>query len=132
MSKENKITGDGNCFEVAAGIVALFDSPFAVGDGERDAITVLAAMQLTELDLLLTHAMVRRPSDGLMHPHAWVEIPTEQLVVDFSNGHRSIMQQKMYYELGHVENVTHFTASEAKHNLLEHGTYGPWENDDGE
>jgi len=129
MTEALPTTGDGDCFEVAASVLALFDKPYALDDGAKDAQKILATMDLLATDLLLVHGKVTRPSDGFQHDHAWVEIPEQMLVVDFSNGLRCIAHKFHYYEMGCIDGTVEYTCSETTKNLLEHETYGPWEND---
>lgn len=120
------MNGNGDCFEVAGNIVALFDKPYALGDSEKAAIMVLTAMDVSEDDLVLVHGLVRRSTDGFQHVHAWVEIPEMRLAVDFSNGHNTVMPREHYRNLGQAERTFEFTPEQAQRMLLEHETYGPW------
>lgn len=117
---------DGDCFKVAANIVALYDMPLATGDSEREAIKTLNVMGVSSDSLLLVHGLVMRPTDKLQHAHAWVEVPHMHLVVDYSNGHRAIVHKHMYYEAGEIEGEIQYNRIETRRAMVDYETYGPW------
>ena len=130
MTEEHK---DGDCFVVAAEIVAQFDMPLSCGQqNAREAITLLRLMDVQHHDLVLVHGQVTRVNDGLKHTHAWVEygITSKDVVVDFSNGHHHLIPAVVYYSVGKIEDTTKYDSNTTKQMMLKHGSYGPWEDDD--
>ena len=92
------------------------------------------AMILAELsELTLAHGVVsgRGPLQGVRFSHGWIEGVRDGLrwAVDLSNGKQVAVPVELYYALGHIRSneVTHYTASEARRRLVDHAHYGPWE-----
>lgn len=125
MNWEGK--GKGDCFEVAANIVGLFNMALITGDAEQAAIKLLTVMDVKQTDIRLVHGWVARPGDGLMHPHAWVEIPEMQLVLDHSNGHKALMHRERYRQLGKVKGTLEYDYEQARKMMVDYATYGPWD-----
>ncbi len=122
---------DGDCFVVAANIVSLFDHPAAklyAGGSVAAAIEVASALGLSEHDLTLAHGLVTRKADGRVHCHAWVELEGLHLVLEYSNGHTSLLPVTMYYAVGEIiaEEVVKYSCDETRRMMVEHETYGPW------
>ena len=121
---------NGDCFEVAANIVSVYNMQYAATTAASSAgIEVLKAMDVEEDELMLVHGWVTRPTDGRRHEHGWVEMILHELVVDFSNGHHSIIPKELYYRAGCIDEdeLVTYTEAQAKRMMVEHETYGPWE-----
>lgn len=73
---------------------------------------------------LLCHGTVWHPDVG-WHGHCWIEL-NEDVVVDFSNGHRAVLRREVYYRIGKVKDVRRYDAEQARELVLREGTYGPW------
>lgn len=74
---------------------------------------------------LLCHGVVWHAKTG-WHGHCWLEL-NEDVVLDMSNGHQSIMRKEAYYAAGKVRDVRSYTAEQAMKMMSTKGTYGPWE-----
>ena len=125
---------NGDCFVVAAEIVAQFDMPLSCGqEGARGAIKLLGLMDVQQHELVLVHGQVTRHTDGLKHTHGWVEIKTmNDVVVDFSNGHHALAPHADYYKAGQIEDTIKYEFDEVKQMMVKHATYGPWPNEEEE
>jgi hypothetical protein len=106
---------DGDCYEVAAKLVALDD----VFPG-----------------YLVCHgtATGRGPIAGQRFGHAWIEgeLSGTPVVFDFSNGLKTIVPRGTYYRLGEInpDEVRRYTAKEACVLMLKTGHFGPWEQEE--
>jgi hypothetical protein len=126
---------DGDCFVVAAHIVALFDRPFALSAAESKARELALAIGREDYHIALVHGWVTRPTDGKRHVHAWVEIPDVRLVLDYSNGLEVMTPIAHYYKAGKIneDTIRHYDRDETRELLIAHEHYGPWhEMDDAE
>ena len=123
---------DGDCFKVAASIVALFDCQFALTKSEFAATELVRAIGREEYNVYLTHGWVTRPTDGVRHEHAWVEIPDVRLVIDYSNGLEVMTPIAHYYKAGKVNPacIKQYGYDETRQLLVKHEHYGPWEDMD--
>ena len=74
------------------------------------------------MDGLLCHGTVWHPGVG-WHGHCWIEL-TEDVVMDFSNGHHAVLRRETYYEVGKVKDIKRYNAEEARELMLHEGTYG--------
>lgn len=76
---------------------------------------------------ILVHgeALGRGKIVGVPHAHAWVEIGG--VVLDFSNNKQIAVDCDVYYKLGEIRNTVNYSLSDMKIALLEHNTYGPWD-----
>lgn len=102
--------GDGDCFMVAANMVA--DNQF-IGKFK---------------DPVLVHGMAlgRGKIRGVRFSHAWVEDGDE--VFDHSNGLRiDGLPRDAYYAIGKIEDTARYTVRETRRLLLKLQHYGPWE-----
>lgn len=77
----------------------------------------------------LVHGMVRHPTAGFYHVHAWVEVVSEvgPMVMDFSNGNVAYLDRDCYYALGQIKKVQRYSPKAVFVNTLHYETYGPWE-----
>lgn len=119
---------DGDCFVVAANIIACFGMNLLADDAARDAIKTLKSLSIGNDELWLCHGIVTRKTDGREHVHAWIEIIGKRLVLDYSNGHRCITPTAVYYEAGIIEpaNVERYNATQTRRKLVNYETFGPW------
>ena len=119
---------DGDCFKVAANIVALFDCQFALTSAELKAREMALAIGRNENSVYLVHGYVTRPTDGKRHVHAWVEIPDVRLVLDYSNGLEVMTPIAHYYKAGKINEacISRYGYYEARESLVKHEHYGPW------
>ena len=80
--------------------------------------------------LLLCHGfpICRKPGKhfGKRMGHAWCELG--DVVFDFSNGNKAIIQKEIYYDAGRIEEhkVKRYTVEEAEKKALETGNWGEW------
>ena len=106
------MNGDGDCYEVAARLVAFG------GNVPEGAV--------------LCHgtATGQGPIEGVEFGHAWVEylhpILGLPMVIDKSNGNDWHGLAAVYYEAGECRDVIRYTADEARRMMVEHEHYGPW------
>jgi hypothetical protein len=115
---EGKTLGD--CYE-AAGKLILYghESKFAINlsDSTKNA--------------KLVHGMVngQGPLNGVRYGHAWVETESPDMVFDYSNGRKLEIPKSVYYHLGKIKEKDnlYYTQEEARHWVLDVGTWGPWE-----
>ena len=114
---QNKI-GNGDCFEVAALVLALYDKAWAVDGNAREAIDTLKALKVGKLDLLLVHGWVTRPTDQHKHVHGWVEIPDMRLVLDYGNGLNILMPKPVYYDKGKITDTVSYSAAQTTRMLI--------------
>lgn len=136
----------GNCFCVAAHITTAVGRtrPSIITEYEGVAPALETIRQLVESydadteSVRTCHGWVVRPSDGLVHLHAWVEIDMGEeqkfttVVLDYSNGHEAVVLRPDYYEAGQIkhEGVVRYTRTETLLNMVRHGHYGPWDDAD--
>lgn len=73
---------------------------------------------------LLCHGTVYHKAVG-WHGHAWLEL--NGTCVDMANGNATEQPHELFYCLGRVKDVRRYTARQAGTMMLEHETYGPWE-----
>ena len=99
------MTGDGDCFEVAAELLVF------VLKHERDA--------------LLVHAEVIHPETGQLHGHGWVEVGG--MAVDVSNGLCVVMPAPLYRAVARHGKLVEYNYHEAVEHLLQTRNYGPWD-----
>lgn len=103
------MTGEGDCYVVAAQIVDAADNP----------------------DLLLCHGVAIGQGDiqGMAFSHAWCELG--DLVIDMSNGLNVRVLKAVYYMIGKINEATvrRYTPEQARAMLREQGHYGPWHDD---
>lgn len=81
-------------------------------------------------DMTLCHGEVTGTGGkarGLRYGHAWVEV--DGCAIDRSNGNDVTLKDVMYYAAGSIdeEEITRYTAEEARIHALRTGNYGPWE-----
>lgn len=115
------IPGGGDCFIVAARLVAMRDNhPLKC---ELDSI----------VDLTLVHGVVTGQGaiEGVQYGHAWIEgnhngVP---VVADFANGNRFIGPAAFYYAIGRIDDAAlcRYTPAQARRQLVDHAHFGPWE-----
>lgn len=74
---------------------------------------------------ILCHGTVWHPVSG-WHEHCWIEL-NEDVVVDFSNGHRIVLRREEYYNRGKVKDVDKYNLEQTRELVLKRGTYGPWD-----
>jgi len=125
MSKERE---DGDCFKVAANIIACYGMNLLADEAARDAIKMLKSLGISSDELWLCHGLVTRATDGREHTHAWIEIAGNWLVLDYSNGHRCLTPTSVYYDAGLItkEHLEKYNATQARRKLVNYETYGPW------
>lgn len=59
------------------------------------------------------------------YPHAWLELVGADLVYDTV---AAVMVPKgLYYQAGEIEYALQYTVEEVRQQMLEHETYGPWD-----
>jgi len=79
----------------------------------------------------LAHGMVNGSfsTKGLRFAHAWCECG--DVVIDKANGNNAKVPKDIYYELGGIEEyeVKRYNFTEVREQLIEKGTWGPWEFD---
>jgi len=99
--------GDGDCFEVAGNLTT----------------------NLINCDCYLCHGkpIGQGKIDGIKHNHAWIEV--NDIVIDFSNGKKTIIPRERYYRIGKInkKEVFRYTPIEAVKMMLETAHFGPWE-----
>ena len=62
---------------------------------------------------------------GTRFVHAFCEIG--ELVYDYSNGKKLIINKLIYYSIGNIERVKYYTMEEVACSLLKYKYYGLWE-----
>lgn len=127
----------GNCFEVAARIVTKTTShndDTALASDVQRGLDYVAVAEMGESifgkvdEVKLMHGVVKRPSDGLLHLHAWVEVrfANKQIMcLDVANGREWWGRSHDYYMQG-VMMTTEYSAAEARKHLAGFETWGPW------
>lgn len=105
---KQKLTGKGNCYEVAGKLIAdMDDFP----------------------NVFLCHGLVTGQGKvkGIRFGHAWVEI--NNIVIDISNGKNVAMEKEMYYRIGNIKDteVKKYSPAESKLMILKTENFGPWD-----
>lgn len=118
---------NGNCFEVALKIVLDKRTSEALVEAAR-LFTKNDASAVTDFRIRLAHGIVSRPTDGLRHCHAWVELGMV-FVADLANNRSLMIPRERYYMLGEIreEELVRYTPAEASEQARKHQHYGPWE-----
>jgi hypothetical protein len=102
---------DGDCYMVAAGLVAWGGAPEGA---------------------LLCHGTCtgHGPIAGVTFGHAWVEtedsVTGGTFVIEKANGNDVIVERDTYYAAGQCRDVRRYTAAEARAMMMQHGHFGPW------
>lgn len=102
------------------------------GDCYEAAVNIILELKLegTADNATLVHGLVTGTGGealGFRYGHAWVEIG--DVAFDYSNGRKITLRREAYYALGKIaeEDTTRYSFEEARSAMLEHETYGPWE-----
>lgn len=91
-----------------------------------DCFEVAGHMILDNKDFTLCHGIAtgQGPIKGIKHWHAWCE--KENIVHDFSNGKKIVMDKDLYYKIGKIKKVKRYTQKQAMKYMLKTQHYGPW------
>jgi len=113
-----RMTGDGDCFEAAVRVMFEELTP-----EERSRAVICHGVPLGQGEI-----------EGIRFDHAWVEVADEQFpdavtVLDYSNGREIQIPREVYYAIGKIksDDVKRFTMQEATEQMNEKGFYGPWD-----
>lgn len=89
--------------------------------------TVAGNKVVQNKDWLLCHGIVdgRGPLLGQKIGHAWNEY--QDVVFDFSNGHKVVVRKERYYDIGNIKKVIRYTREEAMKLLASKKHFGPWD-----
>lgn len=69
-------------------------------------------------------------AEGLRYPHAWLESPDGNTVLDpnlYEKGINPMVPLDIYYQLGNITETFRYTSAGASAEMLNQETYGPWE-----
>ena len=98
--------------------------PTMKANGDCYKVHAEAILDIALTDVRLCHGSVWH-TDVSRHGHSWLEL-NEDVVMDISNGHNTVMRREQYYKVGKVQDVKRYTVEQVRELLLKHGTYGPW------
>lgn len=100
--------------------------------GGGDCFVVALENMMRDRDLYLCHGIVtgQGPLEGVRYSHAWNETQSG-FVIDQSNGNDIVIDKASYYALGRIDpsEVRYYNYEEMLRNVVERGTYGPWDDD---
>jgi transglutaminase-like putative cysteine protease len=109
------------------------------GDCFESAVNLMMTMRRVdpESSYTLVHGYPtgQGPIAGIKHAHAWVEVQDPDggpvWVLDESNGRSVHMPAAVYYYVGQIDpdECRRYSFESMATTLLEHETYGPWENE---
>lgn len=61
------------------------------------------------------------------YPHAWIEVNFGETPYCFDLVAEQLVRKEDYYRIGQIKYAIKYTRDEAKAMMVEHGTYGPWD-----
>lgn len=104
------------------------------GDCFEAALRFVVSRRITGDDHMFTlvHGVVARPSDGLRHVHAWIEIEDKRgkvLCLNVATGARMVSPKDVYYRAGEIdpENTVRYSFYEAAMLAVTTENGGPWD-----
>jgi uncharacterized protein YlzI (FlbEa/FlbD family) len=99
--------------------------------GKGDCIIIACRNILDNTDFLFCYARVK--GQGILRNkrilHAWNEF--QDVVFDFSNGHKIVVRKEQYYKLADIEekDIIKMSSKETIKKMFETKTYGGWIDD---
>lgn len=96
---------------------------------KKDCFLVAARFALDNKDWLVCHGIATGQGKikGRLFGHAWNE--KGDIVLDQSNGQKTCITKKRYYEMGKIDSskVKRYSQKEAAELMIKHCHFGPWE-----